>query len=97
MYGLQMGVDGKIYVSKTMQGGIGMTNLDVIYNPNRDGLSCNFNELNSATNNGISLNGAMTQSGLPDFVSTFLNIPHFYYQDQCLNDTTNFIIRNTAN
>lgn len=95
--GLQLSVDGKIYVSKTLHSGIGMPNLGVIYNPNRSGLSCNYNELDYTSNNGLYLEGALTQSGLPDFVSSFLDIPHFFYLNQCLNDTTNFIIRNTAN
>jgi gliding motility-associated-like protein len=97
MKGLQLAVDGKIYVSKTKQGDALLPNLGVIYNPNRPGLECNYNELNGVHNNGLFLNGAGTQAGLPDFVSSFLNIPHFYYLNQCLNDTTNFIIRNTAN
>ncbi len=97
MYGLQLAVDGKIYVSKTLHAGFGLPNLGVIYNPNRPGVSCNYNELDYQNNNGIFLDGALTQSGLPDFVSSFLDIPHFFYMDQCLNDTTNFIIRNTAN
>ncbi len=97
MQGLQLGADGKVYVSKTKESGVQLPNLSVINNPNRPGLACNFNELNYTNNNGMFLNGAGTQAGFPDFVSSFLDIPHFYYLNQCLNDTTNFVIRNTAN
>ena len=97
MQGLQLGVDGKIYVAKTKQSGVQLPNLGVINNPNRPGLACNYNELDYIKNNGVFLAGAGTQSGFPDFVSSFLEIPHFYYLNQCFNDTTNFIIRNTAN
>ncbi len=97
MQGIQLSVDGKIYVTKTKQSGVQLPNLGVIYNPNRPGMACNYNELDYNSNNGLFLNGAGSQAGLPDFVSSFLDIPHFYYLNQCLNDETNFIIRNTAN
>ncbi len=98
MDALQLGVDGKIYVAKTKSIGYdGKPNLSVIYNPNREGLACNYNELNNTSNNGIYLNGAGVLSGLPTFVTDFLNIPPFYYFNQCHNDTTDFEIRNTAN
>ncbi len=97
MQGMQLSVDGKIYVTKARQSGGGLPNLGVIYNPDRDGLGCNYNELNGSGNNGMFLMGAETQGGLPDFMSDFLNIPHFYYYSQCENDTTKFEIRNKAN
>ena len=98
MQALQLGVDGKIYVSKGYQpnsSGIGY--LGVIYNPDRPGISCNYNVLNNQPNNGLSLNGAQGLAGLPDFVADFLNIPHFYHFNRCHHDTTDFEIRNTAN
>lgn len=97
LQGIQLGVDGKVYVTKTYQSGISMPNLGVVYNPDRNGIACNYNILEGAANNGQSLNGAGTQGGLPDFVSTFLDIPHFFYLNQCLNDTTKIEIRNKAN
>ena len=98
MQALQLGPDGKIYVSKSKRGNLhGKPNLGVIYNPDRPGLDCNYNELDMVSNNGLSLNGEEALSGLPDFITDYLNIPHFYYLNQCLNDTTDFIIRNTAN
>jgi len=97
MQGIQLSVDGKIYLTKTLQSANVLSNLGVIYNPDRDGLDCNYNELDGASNNGLYLAGAGTQTGLPDFMSDFLNIPHFYYLNQCENDTTDFEIRNKAN
>ena len=98
MQALQLGVDGKIYVSKTNRGNTtGKLSLGVIYNPDRQGLACNYNKLDHLANNGLYLGGGTSLSGLPDFVTDFLNIPHFFYTNQCLNDTTEFKIRNTAN
>ena len=98
MDALQLGVDGKIYVAKTKSVGYdGKPNISVIYNPNRSGLACNYNELDNTSNNGIYLNGSGVLSGLPTFVTDFLNIPPFYYFNQCHNDTTEFEIRNTSN
>lgn len=98
MQALQLGVDGKIYVSKSTRGNTtGKPYLGVIYNPDRIGLGCNYNELDHVSNNGLYLGGAKGLAGLPDFVTDYLNIPHFYYFNQCLNDTTDFEIRNTAN
>lgn len=98
MQALQLGGDGKIYVGKTTRGNlVGKPTLGVIYNPDRPGLACNYNEIDQTPNNGMSLNGGFGLSGLPNFITDYLNIPHFYYLNQCLNDTTDFIIRNTAN
>ncbi|MBC8319385.1 MAG: gliding motility-associated C-terminal domain-containing protein [Bacteroidetes bacterium] len=98
MQAIQLSVDGKIYVSKSTRGNtMGKPNLGVIYNPDRPGVACNYNELNGVSNNGFYLNGGTGLSGLPDFVADFLNIPHFCYFNQCYNDTTDFEIRNTAN
>ncbi len=98
MDALQLGVDGKIYVAKTKSVGYdGKPNISVIYNPNRLGMACNYNKLDNNFNNGIYLNGAGVLNGLPSFVTDYLNIPHFFYFNQCQNDTTDFEIRNTAN
>lgn len=94
---LQLATDGKIYVSKVTHGAKGLPNLGVIYNPDRPGLACNYNELNYTSSNGFYLEGATTEVGLPNFMNEYLDIPHFFYLNQCLNDSTNFIIRNTAN
>ena len=94
---LQLAPDGKIYAAKFRKGITEKDYLGVIYNPNRPGELCNYNYLNHASNNGLYLNGGNSLMGLPNFVSTFLDIPHFYYQNQCFKDTVRFTIRNTAN
>jgi gliding motility-associated-like protein len=53
--------------------------------------------LNYIDNNGLSLAGGLGLVGLPNFVSSFLNVPHFTYIDQCHRDTTLFSITNTSN
>jgi len=94
---LQLATDGKIYAAKFKKGAFEKPNLGVIYNPNRPLGTCNYNELNHNPNNGLYLNGGGSIIGLPSFVSTFLDIPHFYYADQCHHDTTTITIRNTSN
>jgi len=72
MQALQLGVDGKIYVSKTNRGNTtGKLSLGVIYNPDRQGLACNYNKLDHLANNGLYLGGGTSLSGLPDFVTDF--------------------------
>lgn len=95
--GLQLGVDGKIYVSVFRESGQGYPDVCVIFNPDRLGKACNYNELNRAAFPGLNLGGAKSSVGLPNFVSTFLDIPHFTYIDQCHHDTTLFSITNTSN
>lgn len=94
---IQLGVDGRIYVAKFKKGINELNYLGIIYNPNRDTSSCNYNELNHDSNNGLYLNGGGSLVGLPNFASNFLNIPHFYYVNQCFKDTTSITIRNNAN
>jgi len=48
-------------------------------------------------NNGLYLNGSESLLGLPNFVTSFLDIPHFTFYNQCHHDTTEFRITNTAN
>jgi len=94
---LQLGIDGKIYLAKFRQSVYTKDYLGVIYNPNRAGTACNYNKLNHQNNNGLYLNGGGSLIGLPTFVSSYLNIPHFWVVNQCYHDTTSFQIRNTAN
>lgn len=98
MNGLQLGVDGKIYLAKSDKSMlIGKPNLDMIYNPDRQGIACNFNHLNNQQNNGLFLEGGSSVNSLTDFITDYLNIPHFFYFNKCHYDTTDFEIRNTAN
>ena len=97
MGALQLAPNGEIYLTKFKKGVLGKKNLGVIYNPNRPGTACNYNEVNHQTNNGFALNGAGGLIGLPTFPTDFLNIPHFWVLNQCLHDTTQFVLRNKAN
>ncbi len=97
MGALQLAPDGKIYLSKFKKGILRKESLGVIYNPDRPGLACNYNQLNHSPVNGLYLNGGGSLIGLPTFASNFLNIPHFYTVNQCHHDTTVFIIRNHSN
>ncbi|MCF6342885.1 MAG: gliding motility-associated C-terminal domain-containing protein, partial [Bacteroidales bacterium] len=95
---LQLAVDGKVYLSKYFRSAtVGKDYLGVIYNPDRPKAACNYNSLNNQANNGVYLNGGQGLVGLPAFVSSFLDIPHFTYFEQCHHDTTLFSITNTAN
>lgn len=95
---LQLAVDGKIYMTKYMSSAtVGKEYLGVIYNPDRSKDACNYNHLNHQDNNGLYLNGGQGLIGLPAFVSSFLDIPHFTYIEQCHHDTTLLSITNTAN
>jgi hypothetical protein len=97
MGALQLTPDGKILLSISRWGGLtGRPSLCVIYNPNREGAACNFNT-EDHTSKRLNLNGAESLIGLPNFVTDYLNIPHFSFFNKCHHDTTDFQIRNTAN
>ncbi|MDP2723450.1 MAG: gliding motility-associated C-terminal domain-containing protein [Bacteroidales bacterium] len=97
MGALQLSPDGKIFLSKVKTSAhTGKPTLSVIYNPNRAGTACNYNTLNHATQL-FNLNGGESLTGLPNFVTDYLNIPHFSFFNKCHHDTTDFQIRNTAN
>lgn len=95
--GIQLAPDGKIYVSKFSKGMTGYNNLAVIYNPNRPEAECNFNSLNGTPDTEFNLGSGNSYSGLPTFPSDFIDIPPFWSIHQCHQDSTSFIIRNTAN
>jgi len=89
---LQLGVDGKIYVSNFLEGNYPVNSLNVINNPNRKGIACNFtmDAFPLAANTG-------SLTGLPNFVSSFLDIPHFNWINQCATQITYFNLRNETN
>jgi len=97
MGALQLAVDGKIYVAKFRRGLAGKQQLAVIHNPDRTGAACNFNYVDGENKSGFDLNGGESLIGLPNFVSSFLDIPHFTYANKCFGDTTSFQITNTTN
>jgi gliding motility-associated-like protein len=97
MGALQLAPDGKIYLAKFRRSVLGKKYLGVIYNPDRPLDACNYNELNYISNNGLYLGGAECLIGLPNFITSYLDIPHFTYFNHCQNDTTIFSITNSAN
>lgn len=76
--GLQLAVDGKIYVAKFSR-----QIIDVIDNPNILGAGCNyqFEHLN--------LN-RFCRSGLPPFIQSFLQIEDIQFENTCVGDITTF-------
>lgn len=85
-WALQLGRDGKIYVSRK-----NVNILGIIENPNREGLGCNYNEL------GLSLGSGKGMLGLPNFISSFLNVPPLDYDLKCDRDLVQFKMLNTSN
>lgn len=83
---VQLGRDGKIYVLRQNE-----TVLGAIENPNRPGTSCNYDE------SYFGLNGAKGFTGLPNFVTSFLDIPPIDYDTKCDGDQTLFTLLNTSN
>lgn len=98
MGGLQLSPDGKIFLTIfNVSSNTGKPTLSVIYNPNRAGAACNYNNLGHVADTRFNLNGGESLLGLPTFVTDYLNIPHFSFFNKCKNDVTDFQIRNTAN
>jgi gliding motility-associated-like protein len=65
-YGMQLGPDGKIYVTRAH------TNyLDIIHNPNERGIACDYKE------NGLFLNSGVAVGGLPNIIPSLMINPHF--------------------
>lgn len=96
--GLQLAADGRIYIGIFGEGLATAYNLGVIYNPNRAGEACNFNILNGNPTNGLALlDGSGSKEGLPNFISSYLDIPHFWWQNHCEKSPTIFRLQNEAN
>lgn len=83
---LQLGRDGKIYVSRYQRSMLG-----VIENPNRPGTACNYNQ------DGIDLTPKKVLNGLPNFIQSFFDIPPVDYDTKCEEDATAFDILNESN
>ena len=83
---IQLARDGKIYVARMNQSMLG-----VIENPNRSGLACNYNQ------DGLTLGLKKSQLGMPNFIQSYFDIPHFDYDTKCHGDETEFTILNTSN
>lgn len=94
--GLQLGIDGRIYMAKSINSASHSDSLGVIYNPNRTGLACNFNTLNGAELE-FYLGGKQSFWGLPNVVQSFVDWPHFTYDSVCIGDISIFNVNNQAN
>ncbi len=86
--GIQLGTDGKIYVSRSPNG---YAALGVIENPKRPGSACNF------TSGAMDLQGKRSRFGFPNFVQTYFDLPHFDVENVCFSDTTMFFLQNNSN
>jgi len=83
---IQLARDGKIYVLRRNEYVLG-----VIANPNRAGVDCNYEE------SSLGLIDVKAFNGLPNFVSSFLDIPAVNYDTKCFGDGTLFTMVNTSN
>ena len=95
--GLQLGIDGRIYLSKSINATTHSEYLGVVYNPNRAGMECNYNNLYGTANAEFFLEGNYSFWGLPNLVQSFVDWPHFTYDSVCVGDVTIFNLTNTAN
>jgi len=95
---LQLAADGRIYISIFRQSLTIDDHLAVIYNPNRTGTACNFNMLEGNPTNGLALqDGSGSKEGLPNFISSYFDMPHFWWQNHCEKSPTIFRLQNEAN
>jgi gliding motility-associated-like protein len=94
---LQLATDGRIYASRTVNVLSKKDSLEVIYNPTRPGIQCNFDLLNHTPDSRFSLAGRSSIYSLPNFIQSYFNIPVFTYDSSCFGDITQFHITNKAN
>jgi gliding motility-associated-like protein len=95
--GMQLARDGRIYVSRTVNLLNKKDSIDVIYNPTRPGLDCNYNLLNNLPGSRFSLDGRKSTYGLPSFIQSYFQRPAFTSDSVCKGDVTHFSILNSAN
>jgi gliding motility-associated-like protein len=86
--GIQLGTDGRIYVSRAPYGNAA---LSVIQNPKRPGSACNF------TTNALDLQGKKSRFGFPNFVQSYFDLPHFDVENVCFEDATVFTLQDDSN
>lgn len=94
--GLQLGIDGRIYMAKSVNAANHSDSLGVIYNPNRKGLACNYNTLDGSRL-PFYLGGKQSFWGLPNVIQSHVDWPHFTYDSVCEGDISIFRINNQAN
>lgn len=85
-YGIQLGPDGKIYVTNYMK-----NNLTVIHKPNVAGIGCNLS-LNGPT----IPTGAHSRLGFPNFPSNLLVGKQLYISNFCEKAATQFSLNDTT-
>ncbi len=85
---LQLGPDGKMYITRYTSGF-----LAVINNPNGLGAACNY------VQDGFNLGGPTGLLGLPNFITTFLNVDTASFSSSgfCVGDSTYFTNTSSGN
>jgi hypothetical protein len=86
--GMQLGTDGRIYMTRTPEGN---EYLSIIENPERPGQDCNL------THEGIYLGGRNSWLGLPNFISSHFNLPHFDIESSGSAENTTFALNHYDN
>jgi len=94
---LQLGPDRKIYCARFIHLANRGEHVSVIHNPSRAGVGCNFNRIDNAFDEGINLGGKKLIAGLPNFVTSFLDMPFFTYDSICFENTVSFDLVNKDN
>ena len=79
--GMQLGPDGKIYVTRNYDSYLGIINA-----PNEIGTTCNF------VNDGIYLNGKTSRYGLPTFIQSYFKEARISASGHCANTAIEFEI-----
>ena len=85
--GIQLGTDSRIYVSRSP---FGNASLSVIQNPKRPGKACNF------VSNAIDLQGRQSRFGLPNFIQSYFDLPHFDVENTFYSDNAVFTLQNDS-
>ena len=90
--GMQLGLDGYIYIARNCYQNYLNEYLGVINNPNTLGTACNY------VNNGVFLGGSNhLGKSLPFFVSSYLLPPiEFNYTNICLGDSVDFTLSDSV-
>jgi len=94
---MQLASDGRIYISRTVNLQNRKDSLDVIYNPTRPGIECNYNQLDNIPDSRFALENRFAIYSLPNVVQSYVDIPVFTYDSCCFLDVTQFHITNHAN
>jgi gliding motility-associated-like protein len=92
--GLQLAPDARIYISKTP---LENDHLDVIFNPNRPGVFCNYNYFNGQAYQGLNLGTGKAKFGLPNFIQSYFDIEKFIIDGCCQKDFAKLRLTNTSN